>query len=183
MTQAPAEAQPKPPPTSAPCWPDDPDYLDGSTEIELPSSRLLRARWDCDILDTDDKNPHDTIIERSDSFEVRFRVQLEGRLWKCICGCWCFDVCFDSIGPGEDFCLSGVLANPSELRRTGWEGCQTRCVYVCVVVPPNTIPVGACGSLYEVGGKFELRCCGECDDPDSQLGIAGHESLGQYMFV
>jgi hypothetical protein len=170
-------------PTKAPCWPGDPDWLDGPTEIELPSSRYLRAYWDCDILDTDDKNPHDTIIDHGDVFKVRFRVQLEGRLWWCICGHWCFDVGFDSIGPGQDFNLSGVLPNPSELRLNNWEGCKTRCIYVCVTVPPNTIPAGYCGSLYEVGAKFELRCCGDCDAPDSHLAVAGHEDLGQYMFV
>ena len=185
MTEAPTAVPVKPPPTSAPCWPDDdPKWLDGATEIELPSSRYLRAQWDCDILDIDDKNPSDTIIERSDTFKVRFRVQLEGRLWKCICGNWCFDLCFDSIGPGQDFNLSGVLPNPSELRLNDWEGCTTRCIDVWVTVPPDTIPpVDSCGSLYEVGAKFELRCCGDCDEPNSQLGVAGHESLGQYMFV
>ena len=49
---------------------DKPDWLDGSTEIEL-SARHLRAYWDADILDVDDKNEHDTIIERKDAFEVR----------------------------------------------------------------------------------------------------------------
>jgi hypothetical protein len=41
---------------------------------------------DADILDIDDKDPHDTIIESKESFKIRFRVQLQGRLWKCICG-------------------------------------------------------------------------------------------------
>jgi len=36
-------------PTKPPCWPDDPDYLDGFTEIFLPSEKYLKAYWDCDI--------------------------------------------------------------------------------------------------------------------------------------
>ena len=77
-------------PTQTPCWPDDPDWLDGATEIFL-SAKNLKACWDADILDDDDKF-HDTIIEANEAFQVRFRVELKGRLWKCVCGHWCFDL-------------------------------------------------------------------------------------------
>src|SRR5215469_18547861 len=85
-----AMADKKAPPSK--CWPDDPDALDGFTELFLPSETYLKAYWDCDILD-DDKNPLDKIIESNEAFQVRFRVELRGRLRKCICGHWCFDVC------------------------------------------------------------------------------------------
>ncbi len=168
------------PPTSAPCWPEDPDWLDATTEIEL-SKRHLRARWDADIIDIDDKDKHDTIIERKDAFEVRFRVQLEGRLWKCICGCWCFDLCFDPCGEGTGFNLSGVLTGPElkKLHYKCWKGCDTRCIYVCVRGPPD--------DPHDVGAKFELRCCDDCDDDGDdcggELAVAGHEHLGVYMFT
>jgi hypothetical protein len=203
----------KTPPTKAPCWPDDPDWLDGPTEIFLPSSKYLKACWDADILDIDDKNVEDTIIERKEEFKVRFRVQLEGRLWKCVAGHWCFDVCFTAIGDGEDFNLSDVLPDDlkPKLKICDWTGCQTRCIYVCLTVPKDTIPAGCCGTLYDVGAKFELRCCGDCDfdcddngdngDGDDgnggngngdgkgkgkspgHLAVAGHEHQGEYMFV
>jgi len=159
-----------------------PDWLDGSTEIEL-SARHLRAYWDADIIDVDDKNKHDTIIERKDAFEVRFRVYLRGRLWKCICGNWCFDVGFASIGDGRDFNLSDVLPDRSVLQIKDWKGCDGLYLDVRVNVPPNTIPVEHCGSLYQVGAKFELRCCGGCEDEYSHLAVAGHEPQGEYMFV
>jgi hypothetical protein len=179
------------PPTKAPCWPDDPDWLDGPTEIFLPSNKYLKAYWDADILDIDDKNVKDTIIEAKEDFKVRFRVELEGRLWKCITGHWCFDVCFTAIGDGKDFNLSDVLpdALKPELKICNWTGCQTRCIYVCLTVPGGTIPAGNCGTLYDVGAKFELRCCGDCDydcDDDKSpghLAVAGHEHQGEYMFV
>ena len=101
-------------------WRTQLDWLDGSTEIEL-SSRHLRAYWDADIIDVDDKNKHDTIIERKDPFEVRFRVYLKGRLWNCICGHWCFNVGFTAIGNGEDFNLSDVLPDPSVAPDQGLE--------------------------------------------------------------
>jgi Bacterial transcriptional activator domain len=139
------------------CWPDDKDYLDGSTEIFLPSEKYLKAYWDCDIID--DKNPQDTIIESNEAFQVRFRVELKGRLWKCICGHWCFDLCFTAIGDGEDFNLSDVLPDDlkPDLRICDWQGCQTRCIDKTITVPAGTIPAGYCGTLYQVGAKFELR--------------------------
>ena len=175
-------------PTKPPCWPGDPDYLDGFTEIFLPSERYLKAYWDCDIYD-DDKNPQDTIIESKEVFQVRFRVELKGRLWKCICGHWCFDLCFTAIGDGKDFNLSDVLpANlKSKLKLCDWEGCDTTCIDVTIAVPGGTISADLCGTLYQVGAKFELRCCGECDSDDKSkqghLAVAGHESQGEYMFV
>jgi hypothetical protein len=182
MTEAAVEARTKPP-----CWPKDPDYLDGFTEIFLPSERYLKAYWDCDIID-DDENPQDTIIESKETFKVRFRVELKGRLWKCICGHWCFDLCFTSIGDGSDFNLSDVLPSnlKEKLRLCDWEGCKTRCIEICIDVPPGTIPADYCGTLYQVGAKFELRCCGDCDceKPEhGHLAVAGHEAEGEYMFV
>ena len=37
-------------------------------------------------------------------------------------------------------------------------------------------------SFVEVGAKFELRCCGYCEDEDSHVAVAGHEAQGEYMF-
>jgi hypothetical protein len=175
-------------PTKAPCWPNDKDWLDGPTEIFLPSDypKYLKACWDADILD-DDKNKHDTIIESNEAFKIRFRVELKGRIWKCVCGHWCFDVGFTSIGDGPKFNLSDVLPDASVLKICDWEGCETLCIEKWVTVPPGTIPAEYCGTLYQVGAKFELRCCGDCDSDDKQqrghLAVAGHESQGEYMFV
>jgi len=72
-------------PKKPPCWPDDPDYLDGYTKLDLPPEKLLRAYWDVDILDPE-KEPSHKIIDAGDSFTVRFRVALVGDLWTCICG-------------------------------------------------------------------------------------------------
>ena len=182
MTEVATEASGKAPD----CWPNDRDWLDGKTEIFL-STRHLRAHWDADIFD-DDRNPHDTLIESSEAFTVRFRVELKGRLWKCICGHWCFNLGFTAIGDGPDFNLSDVLPDPlkKELSLCDWSGCQTRCIEICVTVPPGTIPVEYCGTLYEVGAKFELHCCGECDCDGTGRGhiaLAGHERQGEYMFV
>jgi hypothetical protein len=168
-------------PTKAPCWPGDPDYLDGRTEIEL-STRHVRAYWDADILDVDDKNKHDTIIGRNDPWEVRFRVELVGRIWRCICANWCFDLGFAPVGAGTGFDLSSVLPDPSVLEIRDWRGCDRLCIDLCVSVPGGRIPAEHCGSLYEVGAKFELRCCGTCHDENSHLAVAGQEALGQYMF-
>jgi len=172
-------------PKESKCWPNDKDYLDGTTELFLPSERYLQAYWDTDILD-DDKNPLDTIIESKEAFQVRFRVELRGRLWKCICGHWCFDLGFTAVGDGPDFNLSDVLPDnlKEKLRLCDWEGCQTQCIDITITVPAGTIPADYCGTLYDIGAKFELRCCGPCDDrAQGHLAVAGHESQGEYMFV
>jgi hypothetical protein len=172
------------PVTAPPSWKDDQDYLDGRTEIELPSERYTKVYWDADILDLDDRNKHDTIIERRDPFEVRFRVYLKGRLWSCIGGDWSFDVGFTPIGDGgRRFNLSDVVADPSELRIRDWRGCRGHYIEKCVYVPGGTIPAEHCGTLYQVGAKFELRCCGGREDRDSHLAVVGHEPQGEYMFV
>ena len=175
-------------PPKSDCWPNDKDYLDGATELFLPSEKYLRAYWDADILD-DDKDPQDTIIESKEAFTVRFRVELKGKLWRCICADWCFDLGFTAIGDGKDFNLSDVLPADlkSKLKLCDWEGCDTLCIDVDIRVPGGTIPADYCGTLYQVGAKFELRCCGDCDDDDKQkqghLAVAGHEPQGEYMFV
>jgi hypothetical protein len=172
-------------PTSPPCWPNDQAYLTGKTEIFLPSEKYLKAYWAANIID-DEGNPQDTIIESNKDFTVRFRVELKGRLWKCIVGHWCFDVGFTAIGDGPDFNLSDVLPQnlKDELSLCDWQGCQTTCIEITVTVPPGTINAGYCGTLYQVGAKFELHCCGPCDCSDkSRLAVAGHDPLGEYMFV
>ena len=170
------------PPCGRQCWPGEDDWHRAHTRIELPSERYLKAFWHTEILDIDSPNPHDRIIERRDPFQVRFRVELEGRLWRCISGHWCFNVGFTAIGEGQDFNLSSHLP-PGELQIDNWSGCQTLCVELTVTVPPNTIPVGFCGTVYEVASWFELRCCGGCQDPNSHLAASGFERLGEYQFV
>jgi hypothetical protein len=163
------------------CWPDDDNWHRSHTRIELPSEQYLRAFWHAEILDVDSKNPHDRIIERKDPFVVRLRVELEGRLWKCICGNWCFRVGFTAMGRREAFELNDFLPGEFELR--DWKGCETLCIEKCITVPPWTIPPERCGMVYEVAAWFELRCCGYCDDPNSHLAASGFERIGDYQFV
>jgi hypothetical protein len=149
----------------------------------LPSEHYLSAFWHAEILDIDSKNPHDRIIERRDPFLVRLRVELIGRLWKCICGHWCFNVGFTPIGAGERFDLSQHLPDPNVLQVPDWKGCDTLCIELSVTVPADAIPADRCGTVYEVAAWFELRCCGGCNDPDSHLAASGFERLGGYQFV
>jgi hypothetical protein len=165
------------------CWEDDDHWQRSRTRIELPSEKYLRAFWHAEILDFDSRNPHDRIIERRDPFLVRLRVELEGRLWRCICGHWCFKVGFAPIGKGENFDLNDLLPDPAELQLRDWKGCDTLCIDKCITVPPWTIPVERCGIVYEVAAWFELRCCGYCEDRDSHLAASGFDRIGEYMFV
>jgi hypothetical protein len=166
-----------------PCWADDEDWHRAPTKIELPSERFLKAFWHAEILDVDSTNPHDRIIERDDPFVVRLRVELEGRLWRCICANWCFNVGFTAIGDGKNFNLSDLLPDPQVLQLRDWKGCDRLCIEKIVTVPPDTIPGEACGTVYEVAAWWELRCCGYCEDKNSHLAASGFERLGEYQFV
>jgi hypothetical protein len=164
-----------PAPTKPPCWPDDRDYLDGRTELNLASSSWLRAYWDTDIVDSAGVPPG-TIIGSDDPFQVRFRVELVGDLWRCICGSWCFDVGFSAIGENKDFKLSTVLADPKKLEYNDWRGCDTTCIELIVTVPAGTIPSDKCSTVYELVATFELHCC------DGHVGLVGYEALEEYQF-
>jgi hypothetical protein len=162
-------------PTVPPCWPKDRDYLDGKAEIELPPERYTKVFWDTDIIDLDDKNKQDTILGTQELFKVRFRVELVGKLWKCITGDWVFDVGFTPIGREGSFMLSSVLP-PDSLVVAGWRGCDTLCIELVVEVPPGTIQIQGEVEVYEVAAQVYLRCC------DGHIAVAGYEALEEYEF-
>jgi len=160
-------------PKKPPCWPNDPDWLDGTTELNLPSG-VVSAYWDTDILDSYGKPPG-TIIGSDDPFQVRFRVELRGDLWGCVCGDWCFDVGFTAIGELKAFKLSDYLGK-SKFEIKNWRGCDTTCLELVVTVPAGTIPSDKCGTVYELAAFFELHCC------DSHVAVVGYEALEEYEF-
>ena len=156
-------------PVRSVCWPEDPDYLDGKTEIELPPRRYTQVFWDADILDLDDKDKADTIIGTEQAFAVRFRVELRGRLWRCMTGDWMFDVGFKPIGTGPGFYLSSLLPGDPGFVVKGWRGCDRLCIEQYITVPPGTIKLDDSidTEVYEVAAKVELRCC------DGHVAVAG----------
>jgi hypothetical protein len=108
---------------------------------------------------------------------VRFRVELRGRLWKCITGDWIFDVGFTPIGREGAFLLSGVLPDPN-LKYPDWRGCDRLCIERIVTVPPGTIKLneGEDTVVFQVAAKVELRCC------DGHVAVSGFEPLKEYQF-
>lgn len=164
-------------PVQSRCWPDDRDYLDGKAEIELPPRRYTQVFWDADILDLDDRDKADKIIGTEQAFAVRFRVELRGRLWRCMTGDWLFDLGFKPIGTGPGFYLSQLLPADS-LAVRGWRGCDRLCIEQYVTVPPGTIRLddNADTEVYEVAAKVELRCC------DGHVAVAGFEPKEEYQF-
>ena len=157
------------------CWPDDQDFLDGAVELAVPASTALKAYWDADLRDVNGVAPG-TIISVQSDFQVRFRVELIGDLWHCICGDWCFDFGFTPIGAGTGFNLSSRLP-AGTLDVSDWEGCKTLCVEKTVTVPAGTVQAEHCGTLYEVGARFALRCC----DRERPI-LVGYETKCQVEF-
>jgi hypothetical protein len=170
------DCQKKPPERSV-CWPNDPDYLDGKTEIELPPERYTKVFWDADIIDEDDRNKQDTILGTQERFKVRFRVELRGRLWKCITGDWFFDVGFTPIGREGSFLLSSLLP-PGTFVVKNWRGCDPNalCIELVVEVPPGTIQIQGDVEVFEVAAQVDLRCC------DGHVAVIGYEALEEYEF-
>ena len=163
-------------PESSPGWPDDPDYLDGKTEIELPPERFTKLFWDADILDLDDKNKHDTFLGTQELFKVRWRVELRGRLWKCVTGDWHFDVAFTPIGREGSFFLSSLLPDEPNFRYPNWRGSEALCIERVITVPPGTIKIQDDTQVYEVAARIDLRCC------DGHIAVAAYEALEEYQF-
>lgn len=163
-----------PTPTKPPCFPGT--WLDGATEIRVPSEKLLKAYWDTDIYDPNGVAPAN-IISIADAFTVCFRVELQGDLWRCMCGTWCFELGFSPCGKGTGFNLSDHLGGNDPLHVKDWKGCDTQCIELCVTVPAGTIPADLCTTMYEVCATFELICC---DKPAGVL--VGYEVLGPYQF-
>jgi hypothetical protein len=163
-------------PEKSACWPDDWDDLDGKTEIELPSERYTRVYWDADILDLDDKNKRDRILGTEELFKVRFRVELRGRLWRCLTGDWRFDVGFTTIGQGPGFNLSSLLPGDPNFEIKDWKGCDSLCLERVVTVPPGTIKIQGDTQVYAVAARVELRCC------DGSVVVAGFEDLKEYLW-
>jgi hypothetical protein len=175
-TTSAAEATTASPPKPKPkrCFPDDPYYPNGYTEIDLPPERLLRATFNAEILEPKGE-PQPNIIQADEPFTVRFRVALEGELWYCICGDWWFDLGFAPTGKGEGFDLSDVLGRDKFYIRK-WRGCDTRCLELVVYVPPDTIPVEYCGTVYQCAAKVQLFCCGR------PAAVVGFDVLGSFQF-
>jgi hypothetical protein len=157
-----------------PCFPDDPNYPDGYTEIDLPPERLLRAYFNTEILEPEGE-PQPKIIHADDYFKVRFRVELKGELWYCICGDWWFDLGFSPTGAGKGFDLSNVLGREKFYYRN-WRGCDTRCIELVIEVPPGTIPVEYCGTVYKCAAKVQLYCCGK------SAAVVGFDDMGTFQF-
>src|SRR6266545_3277524 len=120
-----------------------------------------------------------TVTERPDWLDGSTEIELSARHLRAYWDADILDVDDTSIGDGPDFNLSDVLPDRSELQIRDWKGCDGVYIEKYVWVPPETIPVEHCGTLYQVGAKFELRCCGYCEDKDSHVAVAGHEAQGE----
>ncbi len=151
------------------CWPGV--NLDGFTEIYNPSP-LLQAFWKAELIDTTGV-PAKTILPVAETFDVRFRIELVGPAWRCMCGDWKFDVCFDEqCGPGDFRLASKLAGDPLTLK--DWKGCDPdgKCIEFEYTVPAGTITA----SVYELTGTFQLYCC------DKPAAIVGYDPLGVFQW-
>jgi hypothetical protein len=161
-------------PTQQPCWPDDPYYPDGYTEIDLPSERLLRAAFHAEILEPEGE-PQPRIIQADEPFKVRFRLAQQDQLWSDISGDWWFDLGFAPTGAGKGFDLSNLLGR-DKLYVRNWRGSDTQCLEREVYVLAHTIPTEYCGTVYQCAAKVQLFCDGK------PTAAVGSQVLGSFQF-
>lgn len=146
-----------------------------AVEIRKPPADALRAYWSAVVTDPNGVDPS-TIISIRDAFKVRFDVWLEGALWRCICGNWCFELCLEACGPGPELYLSQLIGK-DKLRVEHFEGCKTKHVVLEIDVPAGTVPADACTTLYQVGATFQME--DPCGQPSA---VVGYAVLGELQF-
>jgi len=151
-----------------------PQLPDDVVEIRLPSPDRLRAQFRARIVDANGVNPNE-IISVSDGFYVKFELYLTGDLWRVMCGHWCFDMSFESAGPGPEALLSELLGL-KEIK-VYFVGCKHRRICVNVWVPPGTVPTSYCSRIYEAKATFQLH--DSCEKP---VAVLGHQDVGDYQF-
>lgn len=150
----------------------------GVVEIRKPSSQSLEAYWRAELRDQYGVDPG-SIISVNDPFVVAFHVWLTGDLWRCICGDWCFDMSFESIGGGAELSLSDFPNIEPQLSLTHWKGCApgARHFWVTVTIPAGTVPAGPKNKLYRVAATFQML--DPCGKP---VPVVGYQSLGEFQF-
>jgi hypothetical protein len=150
----------------------------GVIEVRKPPSSALDGYWRAELRDQYGVEPS-SIISTQDPFVVAFHLWLSGDLWRCICGDWCFDMCFESIGGGHEFCLSDLPNIEPQLSVRDWVGCRPHALHFWVVVtcPPGTVPGGKKNKLYRVGATFQMLDA--CKKPAA---VVGYQGLGEYQF-
>jgi hypothetical protein len=156
--------------------PHHPPY--GVVEVRKPPSSALNGYWRAELRDQFGVEPG-SIISVRDPFVVAFHVWLQGDLWKCICGDWCFDMAFESIGGGPELKLSDIPGIAPSLMLRDWKGCAKGALHfwVVVTIPPGTIPAGKKNQLYRVGATFQML--DPCKNPSA---VVGYQSLGEFQF-
>ena len=166
-------------PVRSVCWPDDPDYLDGKTEIELPSRRYTQVFWDADIIDLDDKNKADADPRHGTGLPGALPRRNAGKALAVsspATGCSTSASSRSGRDPAST-CRRFSPATRDSRSRTG--GAATGCASSSISdVPPDTIKLrdGQDTEVYEVAAKVELRCC------DGHVAVAGYEALEEYEF-
>ena len=164
-----------------------PDYMDphhppgqeyGVVEIYKPPSNALAGKWYAEVRDEYGVAPN-TIISAQDSFQVSFHLWLSGDLWRCICGDWCFDMCWQPCGHGETVVLSEIPDLAPQLMVLDWKGCVKDALHfwVTLTCPPGTIPAGHKNTLYDVSATFQML--DPCKEPAA---VVGYQDLGRFQF-
>jgi hypothetical protein len=102
--------------------------------------------------------PTNGIINVTKPWDVRLSWCLTGPLKQLVCGTWCVNVHFESIGEGEEFSLKGP-----EFKF----GCEQDCYSVCI--PGRSVKPDDCSTPYKVVATVQYKSM--CGKPGAILGF------------
>jgi hypothetical protein len=156
--------------SSSKCWPDDPDWP-YAVWVDLSSGG--GCYFDATLLEFTGE-PFSDIVDVSEPFKVRFRVEPQPReRWQEASGTWSFDLHFAAIGRGEDFTLSDRLRGPVLAKE--WRSEDNQCVEVVVEVLAYTLPELM---MCDVTATVELLPANDETEP-----LTGTTTLGEYRLL
>lgn len=149
-----------------------------AVEVRKPASDALDAHFYAELVDAKGVAPG-SVISTTDPFVAKFHIRLHGDLWRCICGHWCFDMCFESCGEGPELNLMDLPNIEPNLYVWDWKGCErgSRHFTLTVPIPAGTIPPGKKNRLYDVSATFQML--DPCRKP---VAVLGYQELGKFQF-
>ena len=119
-------------------------------EIDFPDFDL-KAYFSAYLYEADEV-PTNRIIRVDEAWGIKLHWWLEGRWASCLCGYWCAQVHFESIGKGPEFQLPVSNTNLIEL-----DPCGSGHYYHDLQVPARFVKPECCSSIYKIVASLTYR--------------------------
>lgn len=132
-------------------------------EITTPTHPPLTGALHVEVYEGDHLS--NNIIRIDQDVTIKFHWRLEGPLTRCICGTWCLNVFFESIGPGPEIRLPGYAQG----KHIPVDPCGDGKYWDDFVIPAGTLGAEHCSTPYKLVAA--LTYLTPCDDPGPMAGF------------